>query len=86
MSVPRTSRQGSALYQDARFSRIGRFQYGFLAYPLLILGLIGSISTGVMWHVGLVLLLFAPPIAICEWRIKRMGFRITDEAIELIRP
>ena len=86
MSVPRTSGQGSALYQDARFSRIGRFQYGFFAYPLLILGLIGSIATGVVGHVGLALLLFALPIAICEWRIKRMGFRITDETIELIRP
>jgi hypothetical protein len=84
--VSRTSNQGSTLYQDARFSRIGRVQYGVFAYPLFILGLVGSISTGVVWHVGLALLLFAPPIAICEWRIKRMGFQITDETIELIRP
>jgi hypothetical protein len=84
--VPRASYHDSALYQDARFSTIGRFQYGFIAYPLLILGLVGSISTGVVWHVGLALLLFVPLIGICEWRIKRMGFRISDEAIELIRP
>jgi hypothetical protein len=57
-----------------------------MVYPLLILALAGSISTGILWHVGLALLLFGPPIAICEWRITRMGFRITDEAIELVRP
>jgi hypothetical protein len=80
------SAQGAVLYQDARFITIGRFQYGFFAYPLLILALIGSVSTGVAWHVGLALLLFASPITICEWRMRKMGFQITGETIELIRP
>ncbi len=81
-----SSTEESVIYQDARFTRIGRFQYGLVAYPLMMLGLVGSISTGVAWHVGFALAVFVPPIAICEWRITRMGFRITDEGIELIRP
>lgn len=81
-----SSPEESVLYQDARFTRIGRFQYGLVAYPFVMLGLVGSISTGVAWHVGLALVVSVPPIAICEWRITRMGFRITDETIELIRP
>lgn len=74
-----------ALYQDAHWSFYGRALYGFIAYPLLLLSLIGSISTGVPGNVALALAIFAPAIAICEWRMRKMGFVITDEGIVLVR-
>jgi hypothetical protein len=75
-----------ALYQDVRWLGSARAQYGFLAYPLLTLGLAGSISTGVPWHVGLALALFGPPILICEWRLRKMGFIVKRDCIVLVRP
>jgi hypothetical protein len=74
------------LYQDARWLRIARFQYGIIAGPLWLLGLIGSISTGVPSHVALSLALFTPPIAICEWRLRKMGMIIRNNELVLVRP
>ena len=74
------------LYQDARWTWIARFQYGWIAYPLWIAGLIGSISTGVPSHVLISLALFTPPIAICEWRLRKMGLIVNSDAIVLVRP
>jgi len=87
--VPRTrstKEDPGLLYQDARWPRIARVSYGFFAFPLWIVGLVGSISTGVASHVVLALALFTPPIAICEWRMRKMGLVITSEGIELVRP
>jgi hypothetical protein len=71
------------VYQDARWLSCARAQYGFLAYPLLALVLAGSISTGVLWHVGVALALFGAPIVICEWRLRKMGFLPEPECIVL---
>lgn len=73
-------------YQDARWMRIGRFQYGMIAYPLWILGLVGSISTGKLSHIGLALALFTPPIAVCKWRMRKLGLIIRRDEIVLVRP
>jgi hypothetical protein len=76
----------AVLYQDANWSFYGRWQYGFIVFPLLLLGLIGSISTGVPAHVALVLAIFTPVIVACEWRMRKMGLVISDDGIELVRP
>jgi hypothetical protein len=77
--------QDPVLYQDARWSR-SRWSFRFFTYPFWLLGVVRSISSGLVWHVLEILALFTPPIVIGEWRMKRMGFRLTDEGIELVRP
>jgi hypothetical protein len=66
--------------------RIARVQYGMIAYPLWILAVVGSISTGALSSVALAVALFTPPIAICEWRLRRMGLIVQRNAIVLVRP
>lgn len=73
------------LYQDARWRRIGRVQYGMIAYPLWLLALAGSIATGALDHVVLALAIFTPPIGIYEWRLRKMGLIIRSDAIILAR-
>jgi hypothetical protein len=80
------SPEEDTLYQDVRWPRIGRFQYGVIAYPLLTAALVGSLSTGVPWHVALALGLFGPPIGLCEWRLRTMGILITPDCVVLVRP
>jgi hypothetical protein len=42
-------------------------------------------KTGVPSNVGLVVGLFAVPIAVCEWRLRKMGFLLKRDCIVLIR-
>jgi hypothetical protein len=79
-------RDDDVLYQDVRWMRMGRFQYGMIAFPLWILGLVGSIGTGKLNHVVLALALFTPPIAVCEWRMRKLGLIIRRDEIVLVRP
>ena len=77
--------EAPVLYQDARWPLRGRLLFGVL-YPFLAAAVIG----GVLNHdpIGTDLILaagFLLPIAICEWRARRMGFKVTDDGIDLIR-
>jgi hypothetical protein len=73
------------LYQDVRWRSIARYQYGLFASPLLILGLVGSISTGVLSNVLVALALLGTLILICEWRLRKMGFILKPDCIVLVR-
>ena len=61
------------LYQDVRWSRLARWRYGIFLYPLFLLFLVGSITTGVPWHVAFALAFTLPPIAVAELRLRRMA-------------
>ncbi len=75
-----------ALFQDRRWLSIARLQYGLLAYPLWLLGIGGSPSIGKLVNVLVVFGLFTVPIAICEWRLRKMGFAVEENALVLLRP
>jgi len=73
------------LYQDARWPRLARWQYGIFLYPWFLLCVVGSITTGVPWHVALALAITLPPIGVAELRLRRMGFIPRGNHIELVR-
>jgi hypothetical protein len=75
-----------ALIRDSRWPGLGRVLYGVFAYPVLIAGLVGSISTGVLSSVVVVLAVLGTPILICEWRLRMMGFILESDCIVLVRP
>jgi hypothetical protein len=75
----------AVLYQDARWPWSGRMFYGVFFYLLWILGLVGSLTSGSPGEVLVVVVILALPIALCEWRMRKMGLVITDEGIELVR-
>ena len=78
------AREG-VLCQDVRWRKLGRVQYGAIAFPLLALSLVSTLSTGVPSRVLFVLALFAPVILACEWRLPKMGFIIEPDCIVLVR-
>ena len=63
----------------------GRLFYGLL-YPIGIVVVVAgalagdSIGTLVILAAG-----FGVPVALCEWRARRMGFMVSEDGIELIR-
>jgi hypothetical protein len=86
MAQHSTAPNVDVLYQDKRWLGLARWQYGIFAYPFWFLGVAGSISSGRITNVLIVLAVFTPPIAICEWRLRKMGLIIRSDAILLVRP
>jgi hypothetical protein len=63
-----------------------RFLYGFFAYPLTALIVGGSLFRGNPAVTELALIAVCLLIIlICEWRLRRMGFRVDPGGIELVR-
>ena len=74
------------LYQDSRWLRLARWQYGIYLYSLCLLFLVGTIANrGVGWNVAFVLAITLPPIGLAELRLRRIGFIPRAEHIELVR-
>jgi hypothetical protein len=74
------------LVQGAMWRSQGRLLYGVFAYPLFVGGMAASfwqpnsLATELLLLIGL-----SFPIVLGEWRVRRMGFRVSDEGIELVR-
>jgi len=81
---PQAAAQTAVLYQDARWPWSGRLLYLVCLLPLWLLGVFGSLVTGSPGTILLVTAAVLLPIALCEWRIRKMGLLISGEGIELV--
>jgi hypothetical protein len=74
------------LIQDARWRWGGRAIYGFFVYPAFLGAMTASLwqPNSLATECGL-FAGFALPIVLGEWRVRRMGFRVCDEGMELVR-